>query len=52
MTHEKWRNDEAERGPEFDERLPDARGELSDDPFLGDDSIPDEVEPIREEVQS
>ena len=42
MSHEIWRDDEAEGGPEHDERLPDAMGELHDDPYLGDDSIPDE----------
>jgi len=45
MTHETWRGDEAEGGPEFDDRLPPAAGELYDDPDLGDDSIPDEDEP-------
>ena len=42
MSHERWSGDEAEGGPEFDDRLPDAAGELYDDPDLGDDRIPDE----------
>jgi hypothetical protein len=44
MSHETWRGDEAEGGPEYDDRLPQAAGELYDDPDLGDDSIPDEEE--------
>lgn len=40
MSHETWPGDEAEGGPEYDDRLPDAAGELHDDPDLGDDSIP------------
>jgi hypothetical protein len=44
MSHEIWRNDETEGGPEYDSRLPDAVGDLHEDPSLGDDSIPDEGE--------